>query len=164
MIYVGIDPGKSGGVAWVDGLGLSALAKKTPASLGDIWDLFKRGPRPARAVIEFVHSSPQMGVKSAFTFGEGYGAWLMALTAARIPYSVITPRRWQTALGCLSGGDKNVTKARAQALFPALTITHAIADALLIAEYCRRIHTRGLYERSYSKTAGTSHRGAERRG
>ena len=39
----------------------------------------------------------------------------------------------------LSKGDKNVTKSRAQELFPELKITHAIADALLIAEYGRRV-------------------------
>jgi hypothetical protein len=41
---------------------------------------------------------------------------------------------------CLTKGDKNVSKARAQELFPALKITHATADALLIAEYGRRLN------------------------
>ncbi len=45
--------------------------------------------------------------------------------------------RWQKEMGCLTKGDKNVTKRRAQELFPTLKITHAIADALLIAEYGR---------------------------
>jgi hypothetical protein len=84
-------------------------------------------------------ASPQMGVTSAFTFGKGYGGLLMLLTALDIPFDQITPRKWQTAMGCLSGGDKNVTKRRAQQLFPKLTITHAIADALLLAEFCRRV-------------------------
>lgn len=36
---------------------------------------------------------------------------------------------------------KNLTKARAQQLWPEYPrITHAIADALLIAEFCRRVH------------------------
>ncbi len=38
----------------------------------------------------------------------------------------------------LTKGDKNVSKRRAQELFPALKVTHAIADALLIAEFARR--------------------------
>jgi len=41
-------------------------------------------------------------------------------------------------MGCLTKGDKNVSKRRAQELFPALKVTHAIADALLIAEFARR--------------------------
>ena len=66
----------------------------------------------------------------------------MALCAATIPYEEVTPQKWQKALGCRTGGDKNVSKARAQALFPLQNITHAIADALLLAEYCRRLEVR----------------------
>jgi hypothetical protein len=39
---------------------------------------------------------------------------------------------------CLTKGDKNVSKAAAQRLWPKLKITHANADALLIAEYGRQ--------------------------
>jgi hypothetical protein len=92
----------------------------------------------ARATLELVHSSPQMGVKSAFTFGEGYGRLQMALTALGVPYERVRPQAWQKAMGCLTKGDKNVSKRRAQELFPALKVTHAIADALLIAEFARR--------------------------
>ena len=52
--------------------------------------------------------------------------------------------RWQKYLGCLTKGDKNVSKAKAQELFPDLKITHAIADSLLIAEYGRRVRTVSL--------------------
>jgi hypothetical protein len=79
-----------------------------------------------------------MGVVSAFTFGRGYGALRMALTMFDLHFEEVTPRQWQKAMACLTGGDKNVSKRRAQELFPALTITHAIADALLIAEFSRR--------------------------
>ena len=79
-----------------------------------------------------------MGVKSAFTFGEGFGWLCMALTAAGIPWRTVRPQAWQKELGCLTKGDKNVSKRKAQALFPELTITHATADALLIAEWLRR--------------------------
>lgn len=46
-------------------------------------------------------------------------------------------------MGCLTNGDKNITKQRAQQLFPSAKVTHKIADALLLAEYCRRVH-RGI--------------------
>jgi hypothetical protein len=49
----------------------------------------------------------------------------------------VTPFTWQKRLQCLSGGDKNVTKARAQQLFPGVKISHITADALLLAEFCR---------------------------
>ena len=59
----------------------------------------------------------------------------MALTAAGISFERIRPQVWQKSLGCMTGGDKNITKRRAQELFPQLKITHATADALLIAYY-----------------------------
>ena len=90
-------------------------------------------------MVEKVASSPQMGVTSAFTFGKGYGFLCGILTALGVPWEQVTPQKWQKAMGCLSGGDKNKTKARAQQLFPNLKITHAVADALLIAEYCKRV-------------------------
>jgi Holliday junction resolvasome RuvABC endonuclease subunit len=76
-----------------------------------------------------------MGVKSAFSFGQGFGHLEMALTAAGIPFERVRPQVWQKALGCMTGGDKNITKRRAQELFPGHKISHATADALLIAYY-----------------------------
>jgi hypothetical protein len=42
---------------------------------------------------------------------------------------------WQKALGCLTKGDKNITKRKAQEMFPGIKVTHATADSLLIAHY-----------------------------
>lgn len=132
MTVIGIDPGKSGGVAWIrDG---RACVERMPETLADLWELV-RDIGGGRAYVEQVASSPQMGVKSAFTFGNGFGHLEMALTAAGIPFERVRPQTWQKALGCLTKGDKNVTKRRAQELFPELKITHATADALLIARY-----------------------------
>lgn len=145
MTIIGIDPGKSGGIAVIDGT--KQFASEMPETARDLYDLLESLVREAapieRAVrytayIELIHSSPQMGVKSAFTFGNGYGQLEMALTALSIPMVRIRPQVWQKALGCMTKGDKNVSKRRAQELFPQLKITHTIADALLIAEYGRR--------------------------
>ena len=137
---IGIDPGTNGGIAWI--CNGKACAEKMPDTLQDLWELVRdiSMAEPCRAVIESVSSSPQMGVVSAFTFGRGYGNLEMALTAAGIPFERVRPQAWQKALGCLTKGEKNITKAKAQEMFPALKITHAIADALLLAEYCRRIN------------------------
>jgi Holliday junction resolvasome RuvABC endonuclease subunit len=88
--------------------------------------------------MEKVSSSPQMGVVSAFSFGKSQGFLIGLLTAMKIPYHEVTPQKWQKAMGCMSGGDKNVTKHAAQKLWPHLKITHRDADARLIAEYGRR--------------------------
>ena len=144
--WIGIDPGCNGGIAWItDG---KACAEKMPDTLQDLWELldniasvckYENRCACVKAYIEQVHSSPQMGVKSAFTFGNGFGHLEMALTAAAIPFERVRPQVWQKAIGCLTKGNKNITKAKAQELFPGIKVTHAIADSLLIAEYNRRI-------------------------
>ncbi len=145
-ITIGVDPGASGAIAWIDERGKSCV-EKMPDTLQDLWELirditnFPRSTidgRKYKAYIEQVSSSPQMGVVSAFSFGRGYGNLEMALTAAGIPFERVRPQVWQKALNCLTKGSKNVTKQRAQELFPNIKCTHAVSDALLIAEYGKR--------------------------
>jgi Holliday junction resolvasome RuvABC endonuclease subunit len=138
---LGIDPGASGGIAALAADGTLLWAVPTPATHRDILDLLQSA-WPARAVLEFVRSSPQMGVVSAFSFGAHAGALRMALVAAGIPFDEVTPQKWQAAMQCRTKGDKNVSKRRAQELFPSVKVTHATADALLLAEYGRRIDRR----------------------
>jgi len=138
--YVGIDPGQSGGVAILLDDGTVALAVGMPETDRDLLDALLVAGDGAHGVTERVSASPQMGVSSSFKFGRNVGAVRMALTARGIAFDEVLPARWQKALGCRSRGDKNITKARAQQLFPALRVTHALADALLLAEYCRRLH------------------------
>jgi len=137
---IGIDPGKNGGIAWIaDG---KPCVEKMPETIEDLWDIIcdiKAENAHFVAYIEQVHSSPQMGVKSAFTFGNGFGHLEMALTAAAIPFERVRPQVWQKSLGCMTKGDKNVSKRKAQELFPQLKITHATADAILLAEFGRRL-------------------------
>jgi Holliday junction resolvasome RuvABC endonuclease subunit len=145
-ITIGIDPGASGAIAWIDERGKSCV-EKMPDTLQDLWELIRditNFPRSAidgrkyKAYIEQVSSSPQMGVVSAFSFGRGYGNLEMALTAAGIPFERVRPQVWQKAMGCMTKGDKNISKAKAQELFPDKKIIHATADALLIALYGSR--------------------------
>lgn len=138
-IRIGIDPGQSGGISVIFPNGI-ATAYPMPETERDIWELLRMQPEGVFAVIERVHSMPRQGVASSFKFGMGYGALRMALVASGIPFEDVTPQKWMKALGCLSGGDKNVTKQRAQSLFPQIKVTHKIADSLLIAEYCRRTY------------------------
>lgn len=145
-ITIGVDPGANGAIAWIDERGKSCV-ERMPDTLQDLWELIRditNFPRSAidgrkyKAYIEQVSSSPQMGVVSAFSFGRGYGNLEMALTAAGIPFERVRPQVWQKALGCMTKGDKNVSKRKAQELFPDKKITHATADALLIAIYGSR--------------------------
>jgi len=157
MRFIGIDPGVSGGLACLDDDGSVIDARKMPETERDVLDLIVslRGDpsEVVRGVIERVRSSPQMGVTSAFTFGRSYGGLRMALLAAGVSFEEVLPHAWQTALGCRTGGGKlgerdqtaakNKTKSHAQGWFAGVKITHATADALLLAEYVRRVE-RGM--------------------
>jgi len=136
-LYMGIDPGKSGGIAFVSSDYYEAY--KMPSTEHDISELIEEfSDKVIKCYIEKVASRPAQSSVATFTFGMNYGMLRALLVAFKIPFDEVTPKKWQKLLGCLSGGDKNVTKAKAQQLFPEIKVTHAIADSLLIAEYCRR--------------------------
>lgn len=141
MIVIGIDPGQSGGIGVIDTFDRSAWAISMPETETDLATEMRAmvSSRTAVVYIERVSAMPKQGVSSTFKFGVGYGLLQGVTAALEIRRTFVLPRTWQSALCCLSGGDKNVTKRRAQELFPDLKITHAIADALLIAEYGRRV-------------------------
>lgn len=144
-MFLGIDPGMSGAMA------LRTEGWKEPLVIPfkDLTEMDVHQKITAMcamdqghtivAMLELVHATPIWGLSSTWKFGQHYGFIRGIITANKIPFEVVTPVKWQKAMGCLTKGDKNVSKAAAQRLFPTMKITHAIADALLIAEYCRRI-------------------------
>ena len=152
MKILGIAPGKNGGLALLDtdDHAIPAQVWKMPETEMDIWDALHHGGLRwqaynlqhsyrelalSHAFIEKVHAMPGQGVSSTFNFGRNYGMLLMALTAASIPFTEVTPQKWQGVMDCRTGGDKNISKRRAQQLFPNINVHHWSADALLIALY-----------------------------
>ena len=141
MIYIGIDPGSSGAVSviWDDGEPATQFHKLSEPE-HDLIDYLKQFDlQSAKATIESVHSMPKQGVASSFKFGKSFGFCLGVLTGLKIPYKLVSPQKWQAAMSCRTGGDKNISKAAAQRLWPAIKITHANADSLLLAEYGRTV-------------------------
>lgn len=146
MIIIGIDPGASGAIAvrytnlHPDNIEVIKL-DQTETDIANVLTQYtpQRGVNGAFAYLESVHSMTKQWVASSFKFGQSYGFLRGLLIALKIPFETVTPQKWQKAMGCMSRGDKNVTKAKAQQLFTRIKVTHAIADALLLAEYGRRI-------------------------
>lgn len=148
-LFMGCDPGMSGAFAILDGRGQIVDVTPMPETAKDISDYVQEFASRIRiAVIESVHAMPKQGVSSAFKFGRNFGTLHMALVAHGVPFEFVLPGKWQQPLGCIVSGrtgpedrktaKKQHNKARAQELFPSQRVTHKIADALLMAEYCRR--------------------------
>jgi hypothetical protein len=153
VVYIGIDPGKSGGIVVL--FGKEVIATKMPDTEGDVLHWIRTHSSDAVAVIEKVGGYVGKGKdgkdgqpgSAMFVFGMGYGGLRMALLACSIPFEEVTPQRWQKAIMKSSRGKtesksqwKNRCKAKAQQLFPSQKVTLATADALLIALYCKRLH------------------------
>lgn len=141
MIWIGIDPGKSGAIAALSVHGVDLCrCDQTERDISDwLLDVLPMDRRFVFALLEQVSAMPKQGVSSTFKFGQSYGFLRGVLIAHDVPFETVTPVKWQTAMKCRSGGDKNVTKARAQELYPREKVTHAVADALLLATYCRQM-------------------------
>lgn len=149
--YMGIDPGKKGGIVTI-WQGLDILLTSMPETERGVDAHIKGVVESCRvhkytlvALIEQVHAMPKQGVKSMFTFGMGYGGLRMALISNRVPFEEVRPQVWQKALCCNTRGDKNVTIKKAQQIFPELEVwsgpkyrQEAVADALLIALFFQR--------------------------
>lgn len=142
---MGIDPGVHGGVAILREDRSVAYLHAFQPTMGR--EEFARIIHTAAEILrshgsntvylERVGHIPGDGPKGAFTFGRVYGLLEGTCLANRLRIRDVAPVMWQSRLGCLSGGNKNITKNAAKVLFPEVKITHAVADCLLLAEYGR---------------------------
>lgn len=91
------------------------------------------------AFVERVSASPQMGVVSAFRFGEGYGAVHGVLETLAIPTKGVAPAVWKAGLGL--SANKRASLKLIRELFPSkehwfrLVKDNGRAEACLIAYY-----------------------------
>ena len=147
--YIGIDPGEKGGIAIIDRDRKVLEVVKMPETPQDILDFLREySGQDVTAALENVgHGVPGQSSSATATFARHNGHLEMALLALGMPTEKATPQKWQKAyhLGssksCTKIQWKNKLKAKAQQLFPSLgkKITLSTSDALLIAEYARRL-------------------------
>jgi len=125
---LGIDPGFSGALAWLD-LGGDLRIEDVPTLAGErngktkrdmdiaaLVELVERH-RPAFAVVERVGAMPGQGTSSMFAFGKGFGSILGVLAALRVPVELVTPATWKQTLAVPAGKDG--ARLRASQLLPA---------------------------------------------
>ena len=148
-VYIGVDIGKSGGVGIIIDNGKKScrrairyvpdhnIIRDTIESITD----GVNGYPQVYCLIEKVHSMPKQGVKSTFSFGENYGFWKGLLCGLDIYYKEVTPQAWMKYFKIpkfKSKRDrKNYIKALAQKKFPSVNMNLYVADACMIALYCK---------------------------
>ena len=155
MVFVGIDPGLSGGLAALtpDGLQLRTMPVAMAGDRRFIderalvdW-LTEHAIRGAQVFIESVHAMPKQGVVSMFTFGTGWGQVRGICAGLGLPYILVRPQEWQRVM--LAGQPPGSEYLVASRLWPtadwraserASKPHSGLVDAALIAEYGRRVH------------------------
>lgn len=152
MIILAIDPGKSGGFAvYING---ETGAGKMPETLHELAEqargLAGLAVRPTSEAVCYLEDVPKFcghnrPAASIFTLAESYGAAQGILAALKIRTIRVRPRDWQKGLNLGKRKDctsdhawKAKLKAEAQRRFPALKVTLATADALLLLDYALR--------------------------
>ena len=103
MITIGIDPGRSGGIVFVNGDKIIEMYK-CPNTIEDMAELLEPyrlswdSNLSVTAYIEQVHAFPSDGRSSVFKFGTNYGIWQGLLAANKIETKFIAPQVWMKSL------------------------------------------------------------------
>ena len=148
MIYIGIDPGKSGAIAVIKDREVKLSAFSEDIYKSWLLDISKSGEK-SFCVLEKVGAMPNQGVTSMFNFGTNFGYIQGLLKAFGVPFELVTPQKWKKEYSVTS--DKNTSVAVAKRIFPDVNLKKSdrckkdddgLAEALLMAEYARRHITR----------------------
>ncbi len=160
MRVAGIDPGKQGAVA-IPRVILSTVIFPTQTLGGkrpeyDIPAMVKVlvDYEPSLVVIEQQQAMPKQGVSSSYAIGYGFGLWRGIAAALGLRVLIVRPNAWKKVMlaGIARGEKKAMSIIAAQRLFPGVDLKrtprckgpdHNIAEALLLAEYGRRIEHNG---------------------
>lgn len=148
---MGIDPGIKGGIVTLlidkEGVPFFYLLEDTD------YFLFRDivcDDKVQHIYLEKAQSMPKQGVKSMFTYGVGFGKILGWIDSLMIPLTLVTPQQWTKVLhqGCTGKDSKAKSMQASERLFPTIELRATerskkphmgLVDALLIAEYGRRI-------------------------
>ena len=100
MVIIGIDPGKTGGIAFYgNGITIFQMPLLPDGSI-DCSDLYSKFLmyKDYDKYICFIEKSqpmPKQGVKGVFSYGVTYGLIKGALICAGIPYQEVAPQTWK---------------------------------------------------------------------
>jgi len=138
-VYLGIDPGARGAIAWW----IPAIAEagcfnmpKTEDDLAELLRSFKECYQ-CHAAVEQIDNAQRGGVPLpfAFRFGLNVGTLYGVLAAMKIRRRKIRPQAWQKLAGC----GRDTTRGRAQELFPEAKVTRDNAAAHVLAWVAQQV-------------------------
>ena len=155
MLIIGIDPGISGAICFLDnGKILDVIEMPTMTEgkknkrqvngsqvCNEILKMTKQYKKDEiRVVIEHVTAMPGQGVTSMFNFGQSFGILKGMCAAMQLPMYFIRPARWKKYFNLINS-EKDASRTRAIEIFPYFSsqLTKKKdsnkADAILIASF-----------------------------
>lgn len=158
--FVGIDPGFSGAVAFINVIDEKLPEIVTFVDMPLVCDAKGRNLIDARALfnllrnsaryaiaIEQVGAMPQQGVTSMFRMGQGFGTVSACAMLTESPVHFVLPMKWKKMFNVL--GEKDFARVKAIEQFPNLYDSlkrkkdNGRADAFWIAKYAQSLAKKG---------------------
>ena len=155
MLIIGIDPGISGSICFLDNgkildvieMPIMTDGKKNKKQVNgsqvynEITKRIKQFEKnQIRVVIEHVSAMPGQGVTSMFNFGQSFGILKGICTAMQLPMYFVRPTKWKKYFNLLNS-EKDASRTRAIEIFPSFSSQLSRkkdsnkADAILIASF-----------------------------
>ena len=155
MLIIGIDPGISGSICFLDNgkildvieMPIMTDGKKNKKQVNgsqvynEIIKKIKQFEKnQIRVVIEHVSAMPGQGVTSMFNFGQSFGILKGICTAMQLPMYFVRPTKWKKYFNLLNS-EKDASRTRAIEIFPYFSSQLSRkkdsnkADAILIASF-----------------------------
>ena len=155
MLIIGIDPGISGSICFLDNgkildvieMPIMTDGKKNKKQVNgsqvynEISKRIKQFEKnQIRVVIEHVSAMPGQGVTSMFNFGQSFGILKGICTAMQLPMYFVRPAKWKKYFNLLKS-EKDASRTRAIEIFPYFSSQLSRkkdsnkADAILIASF-----------------------------
>ncbi len=155
MLIIGIDPGISGSICFLDNgkildviempIMIDGKKNKKQVNGSQVYnEVTKRikqfEKNQIRVVIEHVSAMPGQGVTSMFNFGQSFGILKGICTAMQLPMYFVRPAKWKKYFNLLNS-EKDASRTRAIEIFPYFSSQLSRkkdsnkADAILIASF-----------------------------
>jgi hypothetical protein len=157
MIFIGIDPGISGGIVGIDEYKNIMFLHVMPSTIQELEKIFSDLQKKRYILMIYLEKAqafPGNGSVSMFNYGCHFGELLCLLKTMGIPYELVPPQTWTKKIHLpYKRGTKKTSKEKSKEsisiLYPGVCLKDpskkkakefhlGLIDALLIAEFGRQ--------------------------